>query len=149
MSWEGRFAGRASIDRPWLDGLVLAKRLQHVPVVLTPDETQAVLGAMNGTPKRIAVLLYGAGLRRLEGRTLRVKDYRRSGAHQFSAFGWKIPCMEGVQVAAPWQGRFWGYEIQEGMLVPLDGEVAWLLADGPKPYWRGRIQRIQYEPSKR
>lgn len=53
--------------------------------------------------------------------------------------------VEGVQVATPWQGRFWGYEMQEGMLVPLDGEVEWLLADGPKPYWRGRVERIQYE----
>jgi len=45
----------------------------------------------------------------------------------------------GVSVATPWQGRFWGYEMQDGMLIPLEGEVEWLLADGPKPYWRGRI----------
>jgi len=57
--------------------------------------------------------------------------------------------VDGAQVAAPWQGRFWGYEMQDGMLVPLDGEVEWLLADGPKPYWRGRIQRIEYELSNR
>ncbi len=57
--------------------------------------------------------------------------------------------VDGVQVAAPWQGRFWGYEMQDGMLVPLYGEVEWLLSDGPKPYWRGRIQRIQYELSNR
>lgn len=57
--------------------------------------------------------------------------------------------VEGVQVATPWQGRFSDYEMQDGMLVPLDGEVEWLPADGPKPYWRGRIQRIQYELSDR
>lgn len=57
--------------------------------------------------------------------------------------------VDGVQVATPWQGRFWGYERQDGILVPLDGEVEWLLADRPKPYWRGRIQRIQYELSNR
>ena len=55
--------------------------------------------------------------------------------------------VEGVQVAAPWQGRYWGYEAQDGMVVPLYGEVEWLPADGAKPYWRGRIQRIQYEIS--
>ncbi len=27
----------------------------------------------------------------------------------------------------------------------LEGEVAWLLEKGPKPYWRGRIQKIKYE----
>ena len=57
--------------------------------------------------------------------------------------------VDGVQVLTPWQGRFGDYEMREGMLVPLDGEVEWLLADGPKPYWRGRIQRIQYELSNR
>ncbi len=57
--------------------------------------------------------------------------------------------VDGVQVAAPWQGRYWGYEVQDGMLVPLDGEVEWLLPDGAKPYWRGRIQRIQYEVNNR
>jgi hypothetical protein len=55
--------------------------------------------------------------------------------------------VDGVQVTVPWQGRFWGYEMQDGVLVPLNGEVEWLLYDGPKPYWRGRIQRIQYELS--
>lgn len=57
----------------------------------------------------------------------------------------RFRAVESAQIATPWQGRFWGYELQGGMLVPLDGEVEWLLADGPKPYWRGRIQRIQYE----
>lgn len=57
--------------------------------------------------------------------------------------------VDGVLVAAPWQGRYWGYEERNGMLVPLAGEVEWLLADGAKPYWRGRIERIQYEMSNR
>ncbi len=51
----------------------------------------------------------------------------------------------GQVIPTPWQGRFWSYEMREGMLIPLDGEVAWLLSDGAKPYWRGRIQRIEYE----
>ncbi|NOZ37957.1 MAG: hypothetical protein GXP11_07815 [Gammaproteobacteria bacterium] len=53
--------------------------------------------------------------------------------------------MNGVQLATPWQGRFWDYELRAGMLIPLEGEVAWLLEKGPKPYWRGRIQKIEYE----
>ncbi len=51
----------------------------------------------------------------------------------------------GTLVATPWQGRHWDYQLRDGMLVPLEGEVSWLLPDGPKPYWRGRIQRIEYE----
>jgi len=43
-----------------------------------------------------------------------------------------------------WGGRYWGYERRAGMLVPLHGEVAWLLPEGAKPYWRGRIIAIEY-----
>lgn len=45
----------------------------------------------------------------------------------------------------PWHGRFSNYAMREGILVPLDGEVAWLLPEGEKPYWRGQITRISYE----
>jgi hypothetical protein len=51
----------------------------------------------------------------------------------------------GEVVPAPWHGRFWNYEERGGMLVPLDGEVAWLLPEGAKPYWRGHITEIDYE----
>jgi len=51
----------------------------------------------------------------------------------------------GEVVPTPWQGRFWNYEERGNMLVPLDGEVAWLLPEGEKPYWRGRTTMIDYE----
>jgi hypothetical protein len=51
-------------------------------------------------------------------------------------------------IPTPWQGRFWNYQQQDGMLVPLDGEVAWLLPEGAKPYWRGHIAEIAYEFAK-
>jgi hypothetical protein len=47
-------------------------------------------------------------------------------------------------IATPWRGRFWNYAEREGMRVPLEGEVAWLLPEGEKPYWRGRITRLEY-----
>lgn len=50
----------------------------------------------------------------------------------------------GTVVATPWQGRFWDYGARAGMQVPLAGEVAWLLPEGNKPYWRGRITEINY-----
>ncbi len=50
----------------------------------------------------------------------------------------------GKIVPTPWQGRFWNYQERDGMQVPLDGEVAWLLPGGPKPYWRGHISAIEY-----
>jgi hypothetical protein len=48
-------------------------------------------------------------------------------------------------VPTPWQGRFWCYAIRDGMRVPLDGEVAWMLPEGARPYWRGRITTVTYE----
>lgn len=53
--------------------------------------------------------------------------------------------VNGELVATPWQGRFWAHEVRGGMRIPLHGEVAWLLPDGPSPYWRGRITDIVYE----
>jgi integrase len=45
-----------------------------LPVVLTRDEVRAVLQRLDGVPRLMAVLLYGAGLRLLECCRLRVKD---------------------------------------------------------------------------
>jgi hypothetical protein len=53
--------------------------------------------------------------------------------------------VSGELVATPWQGRFWGYEIRAGMRVPLEGEVAWELAAGLWPYWRGCATEITYD----
>jgi hypothetical protein len=53
--------------------------------------------------------------------------------------------VDGEVVPTPWQGRFWNYEKRGGMLVPLEGEVAWVLPEGAKPYWRGRITEISHE----
>jgi hypothetical protein len=50
----------------------------------------------------------------------------------------------GEVIPTPWQGRYWTYEERGGMRVPLDGEVAWLLPEGEKPYWRGHISEISY-----
>jgi integron integrase len=59
---------------PWLDDLVYAKRPLHLPEVLTREEVRAVLGQIQGVPRLMAFLLYGAGLRLLECAHLRVKD---------------------------------------------------------------------------
>jgi integron integrase len=58
----------------WMDGVVRAKRVVRLPMVLTRDEVRAVLAEMRGTPWLMASLMYGAGLRLLECARLRVKD---------------------------------------------------------------------------
>ena len=62
------------LDLPWLDGVVRAKRPERLPVVLTREEVAAVLQPLIGTPRLMASLLYGSGLRLLECCRLRVQD---------------------------------------------------------------------------
>ena len=45
----------------------------RVPVVLTPSEVRAVIGALDGVPRLVVMLFYGAGLRLQECLELRVK----------------------------------------------------------------------------
>ena len=62
------------VELPWLDGLVRAKRPQHLPTVLTREEVRTVLEQLDRAPRLMALLLYGAGLRLLECCRLRIKD---------------------------------------------------------------------------
>ena len=63
-----------ALDLPWLDDLVRARRPSRLPVVLRRDEVRAILNHMQGPAALIAGLLYGAGMRLMEGCRLRVKD---------------------------------------------------------------------------
>ncbi len=59
---------------PRIEGVIRAKRSEHLPVVFTPAEARAVLARLSGVSWLVANLLYGAGLRLSEGLRLRVKD---------------------------------------------------------------------------
>lgn len=61
-------------ELPWLDDVVRARRPKHLPIVLTRDEVRAVISKLDGTPRLMATLLYGSGLRLLECARLRVQD---------------------------------------------------------------------------
>jgi integron integrase len=70
------FLYRHVLDEPVLipGDHLQARRPRRLPVVLSVDEVASVLGAMSDVPALVARLLYGAGLRLLEGCSLRVKD---------------------------------------------------------------------------
>jgi len=57
-----------------LDAATRAKSSRPLPVVLTRNEVRAVLDQLRETHRLVATLLYGSGLRLLEGLRLRVKD---------------------------------------------------------------------------
>lgn len=55
---------------------------------------------------------------------------------------------DGKMAFAPWQCRFWNYAVRDGMRIPLQGEVAWILPDGAKLYYRGTTTTLNYEFAK-
>lgn len=63
-----------AIELPWLDGVHHARAGIRLPVVLTCDEVARVLACLYGTHRLIGALLYGSGMRIMEGVRLRVKD---------------------------------------------------------------------------
>ena len=63
------------IQLPWLDEIVSAKASRRLPVVLTQREVRELLMHLPSGPLGlVASLLYGTGMRLLEGLRLRVKD---------------------------------------------------------------------------
>lgn len=62
------------IDLPWLDGITRAKPSKRLPTVLTQAEARALLANVEGLPGLVIRLLYGTGMRLMEGLRLRVKD---------------------------------------------------------------------------
>jgi hypothetical protein len=52
--------------------------------------------------------------------------------------------VKGTPVLTPWIGHFSDYGNRDGMMIPLAGEVEWLVAGERLPYWRGRIVEASY-----
>lgn len=63
-----------SVDMPWMQELGRPTPQKRLPVVLTHGEVEAVLLKMSGVSALLGQLLYGTGMRLLEGVRLRVKD---------------------------------------------------------------------------
>lgn len=57
-----------------IEGLRRVQYISRIPVVLSVEEVRQVFSTMSGTPRLLAELIYGAGLRVTEAVTLRIKD---------------------------------------------------------------------------
>ena len=70
------FLYRNVLDTPvgWLETLTRAKRPHRLPNVLSRNEAGRVLAAISGTPRLVAMVLYGTGVRLSEAMALRIKD---------------------------------------------------------------------------
>ena len=62
------------IDLPWLTEINQPTQTRRIPSVLTKDEVAGLLAVMEGETALLARLLYGTGMRLMEGMRLRVKD---------------------------------------------------------------------------
>ena len=63
-----------AIDLPWLDDIGRPQQKRRIPSVMTRDEVAGLLAQMEGETALLARLLYGTGMRLMEGVRLRVKD---------------------------------------------------------------------------
>ena len=62
------------ITLPWVGEVEKAKKPQKMPVVMTENEVQVLLAQLSDTWLLLGRLLYGTGMRLLEGLRLRVQD---------------------------------------------------------------------------
>ncbi len=63
-----------AIKLPWLDEIGRPHSKRRIPSVLTREEVAGLLAQMQGETAFLARLLYGTGMRLMEGMRLRVKD---------------------------------------------------------------------------
>lgn len=62
------------VELPWLDDVVRAKPKRRLPVVLSIREVQSLFQQIRSSQRLVTQLLYGSGLRLMEGLRLRVGD---------------------------------------------------------------------------
>lgn len=63
-----------NVDLPWLNDVNRPTQKRRIPSVLTKDEVAGLLAHMEGPTALMARLLYGTGMRPMEGMRLRIKD---------------------------------------------------------------------------
>lgn len=61
-------------DLPWLNNIGRPQQTKRIPSVLTKNEIAQLFAQMDGTPALLARLLYGTGMRLMEGIRMRIKD---------------------------------------------------------------------------
>lgn len=144
FDWDARIAllpgltVRVHDDYVAGEGLLRAAVLGLVPVADLHGTREMAEGELlRFWPRR-------RGIRRRHRRQPR-RPLRRRRVDRDGVGGGTGRTVGGRTVPTPWLGRFWNYETRDGMRVPLDGEVAWVLPEGPRPYWRGHVVALAHE----
>jgi integrase len=99
------------IELPWLDNVTRAKKPARLPTVLTQEETAALLDCMdNGEAKLIVRLLYGSGLRLLEGLRLQIAGRRSVHDEDLLKGRGDVWLPDALSVKYPAAGRAFGWQ---------------------------------------
>jgi hypothetical protein len=53
--------------------------------------------------------------------------------------------VNGEYKLSPWECRVWNYKEIDGMMIPMEGEVGWIMPEGYQSYWKGRVVDAQYD----
>ena len=53
--------------------------------------------------------------------------------------------LNGNMVPMPWEVHLSHYQLHSGMRVPHQAEVAWITPAGRWPYWRGKLEKLDYD----
>ena len=62
------------MELPWMQNIQRPQQPKRIPSVLTQAEVAALLAQLQGSEALLARLLYGTGMRMMEGLRLRIKD---------------------------------------------------------------------------
>ena len=114
----------------------------------TSDESTAAVALAMASSSRHPRWTVSSGLALRLGRDLSVVLlFRFSDAGTISSVraDARGRTVKGRAVPTPWEGIWWQEERRDGMLIPISGEVSWLLPERRLPYWRGKITDLRYE----
>ena len=75
-----------SLDR--VEGVVRARKPKRLPVVLTREEVEAILAELHGAGRLVCMLLYGSGMRLLEGLRLVLLRYVLTSRNRHGNLGY-------------------------------------------------------------
>lgn len=64
-----------------------------------------------------------------------------SGIHATGRWG----RFRGGYALVPWEGRFGDYERHDGVLIPTQGSVGWIVDGRVMTVWTGRVTSVEYE----
>ena len=116
-----------------IEGIQSAKRPLRLPVVLSPPEVRAIIRALRGRARLLALLMYGAGLRVSECVALRVQDIDldRCEIVVRSGKGNKDRCVPLQRIAVPGL-RSHLAQVRAGHLADLRHDVRVAPPSGPR-----------------